>query len=190
MSLHAIGRHGSVDDVRLIIPRLDPTLESSGYVRWQAATALQKIYNPELAPTALVAAMRNDVEPDVRQAAAKALGQYADPGVFESLVAVLQDDKETNYGVINAARTSLSLLTGEDFGNDASLWTQWANARRDKLFSNQQPYTFTPYQKPPGFLDQVQFWKDQKQAEPKAPTGFGAASEVEASDANKSDESL
>jgi len=178
-SLHALGRHGTVEDVQLIIPRLDRDLEQSEYVRWQAAQALQKIHNPQLAVDPLIDAMRNDGSADVRQAAATALGQYPDAGVYEELVAVLQDDTETNYSVIFAARTSLVTLTGQDFGNNGMLWTKWARENRESLFANQQEYTYQPYTKPEGLFDKVQFWKEKQRVDPKRPTGVDGAEQVD-----------
>lgn len=162
----ALGLHGTVKDAELIVPRLS---DPAPYVRWEAAKALQKIHTP-LAVTPLVTAMSKDEDADVRMAAALALGQYPQPAVFNALVGALDD---TDFGVNEAARTSLSTLTGQDFGTDGSLWLIWAQRRQARsLFEQQQQYVWQPYIKPRGFWDKAQFWKPVEIPSPRVPRGM------------------
>jgi HEAT repeat protein len=164
----ALGEHGTPQDVKLLIPRLNDT---ASFVRWEAAKALQKIHNPEAIP-ALIEAAGRDTDPDVRQASAQALGQYAEPRVFDTLVSALND---ADFAVVEAAQGSLKTLTGYDFGTDGALWLIWRDKHRTDLFAKQQEYTYQPFVKPRGFTDKAQFWKKYERPEPRTPEGIEAA---------------
>ncbi len=167
-ALAALGRHGEPSDAPQITARLT---DKANFVRWEAAQALQKIHNPETVP-ALLKAVGEDVDADVRAACAGALGQYAEARVVQGLIGALDDG---DYSVVNASRQSLSTLTGYDFGNDASLWLIWAEKNQESLFTHQQKYTWQPYNKPKGMLDHVQFWEDGKRKPPQPPAGMDGA---------------
>ncbi len=167
----ALGLHGNVDDANLLILMLE---DDNPQVRWQAANGLRMIHNP--AASAPLTARISDVdEPDsdVRQAAADALGQYAETSVFNALSRALED---RNYAVIAAARRSLVTLTGHDAGLDPRDWAQWADQQPNgNLFAGQQQYTYAPYQKPRGWTDTIRFWRNREPAEPQPPTGLEVA---------------
>ncbi|MAE66606.1 MAG: hypothetical protein CMJ18_20235 [Phycisphaeraceae bacterium] len=165
VALSALGRHGNVDDVPLIISSLK---HGSLNVRWASARALQKIHNPK-AISPLIKAATDDEVSDVRVAAVKALGQYARPSVFDALVGALND---TDYSVSYNAWQSLQTLTGETLPMDARPWLAWSKENGGELFANRQAYIWQPYDRPPGLLDKVQFWKDADPVPPRAPTGF------------------
>lgn len=65
---------------------------------------------------------------DVREAAATALGQYADRRSLAALVYALNDDE---LAVSRAARQSLRVLTGQDQGDEPKRWQAWASAATD-----------------------------------------------------------
>lgn len=181
-AVKALGLHGTVDDVVLILPRLN---DEVSFVRWEAAKALAKIHNPiairpllrklheykplsgQLADAAKTG-RRGDHDPDVRRACARALGQYASPGVFDGLVGALDD---RNYRVAFAARQSLITLTNYDLGHEPGDWLLWAKKNRDTLFKHQQDYTWQPYRKPRGLIDKAQFWKEDNPVPSRVPTG-------------------
>ena len=168
-AVKALGLHGTVEDVALITPRLDPQVEPSKFVRWQAAVALQKIHNPDLAIRPLLVALREDPDADVRMSAARALGQYASAEVFDSLAAALDDSE---YSVVHGAHESLKTLTGKTMPPDAAIWLAWAADHTDQLFDGQQTFTYKPYTKPRGLLDKAQFWNKPEPTEPRKPTGL------------------
>jgi len=164
---HALGLHGDVEDAERLIIRLD---DVGVMVRWEAAKALQKIHNPSAAKPLIVAMRRTDEDADVRKAAAVALGQYAEPRVFDALVGALED---VNHSVVVAARRSLKTLTGYDFGSDGAMWLAWAALPETNLFERQETYTWQPYQGPAGIVDKVKFWnKTPEQSLPRVPTGL------------------
>ena len=161
----ALGLHGSAQDAELIVPRLS---DPSPFVRWEAAKAMQKIYSPASVPL-LLTAMSKDEDADVRMSAAIALGQHAQPAVFNALVGALDD---SDFGVTQAARVSLTTLTGNDLGSDAGPWLSWAQKRpATELFEKRQQYVWTPYLRPRGFWDRVQFWNEAETVSPQVPRG-------------------
>jgi HEAT repeats len=174
----ALGTHGGVEDAKLLVRRME---DSSDVVRWQCAKGLQRIHNP-VAIAPLTKAMAGDESEDVRMAAAFALGQYAEPGVYNALVAALDDQ---DYSVVSAARRSLKTLTGYDFGSDGGLWLIWAQRHRGNLFEHRETYVWQPFDKPPTFLDHLQFWKDHSPPQPQQPRGVEPAQGDKPDDAAK-----
>lgn len=166
-ALNALGRHGTPDDVPVIVANLE---HANAFVRLEAAIALQRIHGPD-AVDPLIAAMANDVDADVRMAAARALGQYAEPAVFDALVGALRDN---HYGVVHHAHQSLELLTGAGLGLATRQWLHWGKAHAEHLFDNRGAYVWHPYQRPRGLLDKAQFWKRQEPVPPRPPTGLAA----------------
>lgn len=170
--LRAIGRHGHPDDVATITPYLsDPT----SFVRWEAANALERLHHPD-AIDPLVETLREDEDADVRLTAARALGQYAEDRVFETLVGALNDRE---YSVVRQAARSLRTLTGQELGDRASEWLAWADANGGELFAEQQPFEYAEFIRPPGFFDHIQFWRDYPVAEAQQPLGLEGVERVE-----------
>lgn len=161
----ALGLHGSPADVERIVPLL---AEDAAFARWEAAKALQKLHNPT-AVSALVTMAQEDEDADVRQDAARALGQYRTSAAFQSLIGALHD---TNYGVARAARASLITLTGTDMGTEARDWLSWADTQRGQagLFGNAEPYTYQPWTPVPGFVKQL--FVGDSLVEPRRPAGW------------------
>lgn len=166
-AIKALGEHGGVEDVKIILPHLK---DEAAFVRWESAKALQKIHSTE-AVGPLIDAMKDD-DADVRMAVAYALGQYAEPRVVNVLISAL-DDQE--FGVVEAARHSLSMLTGQDFPGDGPPWQKWAEANRKDLFKAQQKYVWQPYVQPRGFVQKMQFWKKAPVVPPREPAGAESA---------------
>lgn len=171
-ALRALGRHGTPQDVRLIVPYLSP--KEPRFVRTEAATALQRLHNPA-AVEPLIATLRDDEAAEVRAIAANALGQYAEPRVFQALVGALHD---TDYAVVTQSVGSLELLTGRKFGDDGAEWLAWSDQVPD-LFADRAAYYYPQYIKPPTLLDRVQFWKSRTKVEPQQPAGLEASGDGE-----------
>jgi len=164
--IKAIGMHCTTEDIKLITDHLE---DDSMLVRWEAAKALQKVHDP-LTVGPLIRVLNTDDDADVRMAGAYALGQYPQLRVYQTLVGSLDD---SSFSVVQAGRHSLRVLTGYDFGNDASLWLLWAKKQGNKLFDQQQVYTWQPYEKPAGALDKILFWKQHNPIGPQAPKPIG-----------------
>lgn len=162
----ALGLHGEVQDVPLLITR---TKDEATAVRWEAAKALQKIHSPQ-AIDPLMELLARDQDPDVRQAAATALGQYPTIASFNVLVGALDD---RSYSVVDQAYESLKTLTGYDFGTDGSAWLIFARKDPQAIFKHQQQYTWQPYVAPRTLGKKMQFWKKKPEPpEPRIPTGM------------------
>jgi HEAT repeat protein len=162
---HALGIHGTTQDAPTLIALLN---DDTGFVRWEAAKALQKIHHKD-AVLPLINTMADDEDADVRMAAAAALGQYPTRPVFNALVGALSDH---NFGVVQTAAVSLSILTGQDLGTDGGPWLDFAAEYPADLFTGRRPYTYMPYQKPPGKLKKIKFWNRPKLVRPQAPVGM------------------
>jgi len=166
----ALGMHGTGEDANLLVVLLK---DDNAYTRWQAARALRMIHNP-VAATPLIALLGDETEldADVRQAAAEALGQYANDAVFNALVRTLED---RNYAVIAAAQNSLVTLTGHDAGDDPRDWLAWSEENPAATFQGQQVYTYMPYDEPESFRESLRFWREHQGAQPQEPTGIEVA---------------
>jgi len=162
---HALGDHGTAEDALILIPLMD---DNTGFVRWEAAKALQKIHHPD-AVRPLIKTMANDEDADVRMASSAALGQYPTLSVFNALVGALSDH---DFAVVQAASDSLTLLTGETLGTDGGPWLDFASAHTgNALFAGQKTYTYMPYQEPPGKLQKMKFWEEPTLVHPQTPVG-------------------
>ncbi|HZW07928.1 MAG TPA: HEAT repeat domain-containing protein [Phycisphaerales bacterium] len=86
---------------------------------------------------------QGELDHDTRQAAASALGQYADPRVLNTLVGALNDD---DLAVSRTARESLRTLTGVDEGDKPERWQAWASAASNP-FAGQRRYTYPNFER-------------------------------------------
>ena len=140
--LRALGVHGEPEDGAVAAELLES--DPDRLVRWEAARTLQRLHAPDTV-TALVDATQNanEDEPEVRAAAAIALGQHARRPVLDALVAALDDrDLAVNMG----ARRSLRMLTGQRFGDEPAEWLAWIEATPDP-FAEQRPYRYPVFER-------------------------------------------
>ncbi|MEM9790036.1 MAG: HEAT repeat domain-containing protein [Planctomycetota bacterium] len=164
----ALGDHGTPEDADRLIPLLR---DRDGFVRWQAARALQKLHNPD-AIEPLIAVVTEDDDADARAAAAYALGQFDDPDAFDALVSALLD---LDFGVVTNARDALTMMTGTDAGDDPADWLAWAEGRRGELFVDRLPYGYRPYVPAPAFGSRLAFWRKPAVVELREPVGLTSA---------------
>lgn len=116
-AVRALGRAGDAEyakEVILVMGDREPS------VRTDAAVALNSIFTSEAIKPLSVRAT-SDVSSDVRVAAARALRQYRQRDVLETLLRCLDDPK---LAVRSRAAESLAELTGENAGADARAWRQ------------------------------------------------------------------
>ena len=174
-AIHALGLHGTAEDVPLI---LQYTQDPAPYVRGEAAQALQKLHH-EKAPASLVKIVREDEDIDARIAASSALGQYPQPHVFDTLVGALDDQ---DFGVVESSRRSLVTLTGQPFSFDATAWLEWSKQHPDHLFDNHKPYTWQPWPTPRSWWQRVFFprWIPTPPAA-RTPAGLSQSSDADSS---------
>ncbi|GAB4517499.1 MAG: hypothetical protein Tsb0013_21750 [Phycisphaerales bacterium] len=166
VGVKALGLHGSPRHVAPIGEKLasgeDPVL------RWEAARSLQRLHEPEAAIPALLEAMSTDDEADVRAACATALGQYAQPRVFDALVAAL-DDPSLNVNL--AAQGALGVLTGQRLGSTPTPWLDWADSTSD-LFADRGDYEYPVFQRDRRLAEWIVPWLDPPNETPAAPAGM------------------
>ncbi len=167
-AVKALGQHGSPEDV----PRLVKALEDDqAFVRWSAAASLQRLHGDQAVRPLVEAASADEPDTDVRRAAAKALGQYRQPLVYDALVGALND---RDYTVVQAAHGSLVTLTGQDtLPPDSRDWSAWGRDNRGKLFAHSDGYHYNAYREPPGFFRRnVFFWRDYSTPATQSPKGL------------------
>ena len=168
--MKALGRHGGPEDADLLVKGLR---DDNAFVRWEAAKALERIHAPR-AIDPLLKALRSDNDADVRAAAARALGQYPRPAVFDGLVGALSD---RSFTVAQAAGRSLRTITGhEGPGLDPAAWMAWRE-KRDTPFARAEGYRYRPYAPPRNFLERMWFWGEPEPPQARAPRGAQASGE-------------
>ncbi len=160
----ALGKHGTVEDVPLILIYLK---DEARLVRWEAAKSLQRIHHSD-AIDPLVDVLSKDTSGDVRLASACALGQYPRRKVFDALVGALNDD---DYGVVIEANKSLQSITGQEFSAFGSIWLDWAKDRNN-LFDDAQPFRYVEYEGPPSLWQRMKFWEDYERTIEQEPRGL------------------
>lgn len=170
VAVQALGLHGTAEDALKVAPLLD---DESEVVRWEAAKSLQKLHHKDaVVPLSKSMRTENEVEADVRQACASAMGQYATVYAFEALINTLND---SDFGVVRAARDSLLTLTGQDLGSNPTAWVNWSKDNKDQLFAQKREYTWKPFETRPSLIQRMQFWKDQEKPQPRKPAGLDDA---------------
>lgn len=164
-AIRALARHGTPDDAPLIAKHLT---HPNAQVRWQAARGLQRLHNPVVVNALLDRLRDESEEPDVRIAAAVAVGQYPQDRVFQALVSALL----TRHLAINtAARESLVTLTSKDFGFEARDWMNWYNQQNDP-FAEQQAYLYPTYHRDYNWFEKLVMWSPKMQEQPAPPAGL------------------
>jgi HEAT repeat protein len=99
-------------------PRPDPDAE----VRAAICQSWGRIGGDE-AREMLGSALANDTDGDVRVMAAKSLGQFKDSTNMKALATALEDN---NIAVQHAAMQSMKSVSGQDFGDNAQSWREYA----------------------------------------------------------------
>ncbi|HMN97155.1 MAG TPA: HEAT repeat domain-containing protein [Phycisphaerales bacterium] len=165
ISIEALARHGTPADAPAIAAKLtNPRRE----VRWSAARGLQRIHNPAVIVPLAGRVVDLEEAADVRMEAAIALGQYPDDRAFQAL-AVALDARELSLN--DAARASMTLLTGEDFGLSRVQWLRWYDATSTP-FAGQRPFLYPTFTRPITLGDRLVFWAPVTFETPAPPAGL------------------
>lgn len=138
-AVRALGLHGEPNDAPEVAGLLS---DPDRLVRWEAGRTLQRLHNP-LVVGSLISSLdqRRESSSQVRAAAATALGQYAEQRVLDALVLALDDPDLT---VNAAARQSLSVLTGQDFGFEPRPWLAFVRSSPDP-FAERAEYRYPAF---------------------------------------------
>ncbi len=170
VAVRALAMHGSPDDVPAIA---DLFKSNEKYLRWECARALQRLHNPAaVKPLVDRLNTKNEAEASVREAAASALGQYAERSSFDALVAALDD---RDLAVSSAARRSLETLTGRDLGVEVRPWVAFSKEATD-LFAGRRTYEYPIFQRDPDWLESIVPMLAPPNEKPGVPAGLPAAS--------------
>lgn len=136
-AIRALALHGGPEHVPLVVEQLD---DSDRLLRWESARALQRLHNPAaVAPLLERLDIKKESEPEIRAAAAVALGQYPEARVVDALITAVDD---RDLAVNHAALQSLRVLTGQDHGFDMRAWVGWAKDNKADLFAGRGAFEY------------------------------------------------
>lgn len=166
VSVKALGLHGSPDHVVAIANLLETT--DDPVLRWEAARAMQRLHNPEVAVPVLIKGLSEYEDPDVRGACATALGQYAEGRVFDALVAALDDP---SLHVNLAAQRSLGTLTGQRLGTVPTPWLDW-QAQTADLFAGRRQYEYPVFERDRRIVEWLVPWLEPPNETSAPPAGM------------------
>lgn len=173
-AIRGLALHGDPTHLPLLVRALS---DDESLVRLEAARGLQRLHHPEAIEPLLTAVREPDPrrpnlpaepQPEVRAAAAYALGQYAERRVVLALIAALNDSDLT---VANNARQALRTLTGQDLGPDHAAWTDWST-RTDDLFAARGAYVCKVFRRPLRFYEYFPFVPRPRNEVPGPPAGM------------------
>jgi HEAT repeat protein len=165
-AVKALGLHGRPEHAVMIAPMLE---EEDRLLRWESTSALQRLHNPEVI-NALTERLDLDTEeePEVRAAAATALGQYAQVRVIDTLIGSLGDP---NLHVNRATQGSLRTLTGQELGDDVGAWVEWMRSVDDP-FAEGLPYEYPVFNRDKRFVEWIMPWLQPPNEVAAAPVGY------------------
>lgn len=166
----ALGLHGGPEDGPVLVRHLG---HHNKLLRWEAARALGRIHYPD-SVLPLTRVLNDDEDADVRQAAARALGQYRRTIVFDALTRALDDP---DHGVAAAAQSSLKTLTGRDKGPDRREWVAWREeVGANRIFEEAATYQWHPYRPPTRWWEHWEYlvppFTGPDSPEPRMPRGW------------------
>jgi hypothetical protein len=115
----ALGEIGQPEAVPALIQALGDIFYA---VRANAAEALGKINPPAAEAAPGLVQLLADERWEVREKAAQALGAIGDRSAVPGLIQALGDEE---WFIRKVVAEALQSITGQDFGEDAALWTQW-----------------------------------------------------------------
>lgn len=167
----ALGNHGDPSDAERIAGMLrDP----SPIVQLDAAYALQRLHNIG-AIDALVSRLTPDQmieeDADIRSRILVALGQYRSGRVAEAVIPLVSD---RSLRVAHAARETLSLMTGQDFGLDRRAWSAWYTGASDPFAAGGR-YVYPVFERDQFLVEYIPFVPKPPNETPSEPVGIRAA---------------
>lgn len=162
-SIRALGRHGDASDAVLVAKQLE---SPNRLVRLEAAKALQRLHDPQVADSIWKRLIDEAEEDQIRTELAIALGQYPSDPVLQALIRSL-DQRE--LAVNWAALDSLHSLTGRDLGLDQQAWLAWREAGGQ--FPPGDRFLYPTFTRPRRVMDYLLFWVPLEFEDPGVPVG-------------------
>lgn len=155
----ALANHGSSANVPILVTNLK---DKDALVRLEAARGLQRLHNP-IAIEPLMDASRDpdsvrgeegsEENPDIRTAAATALGQYPNTDVVQHLISILSDSQ---LSVNEASLSSLTTMTGQNFGFNRREWVEWYNSTKTPFVAG-TPFIYPVFYRKKKFIEYLPF---------------------------------
>ena len=168
VAVRSLALHGTAEDATRIAQHLS---DEDRLLRWESARGLQRLHNTAvIEPLIERLDTAKESQPEVRAAAARALGQYTEASVLEALISALDDRDLT---VNRAAQWSLRILTGEDFRYDVREWVAWRESTTDP-FAQQQNYRYPVFSRSPTWVEKIVPWMGPPNEERARPVGMPA----------------
>ncbi|MGH7243224.1 MAG: HEAT repeat domain-containing protein [Phycisphaerales bacterium] len=155
----ALANHGSSANVPILVKNLK---DKDPLVRLEAARGLQRLHSQEAIEPLMDASrdpdsVRRDEgseeNPDIRTAAATALGQYPNTDVVQHLITILTDSQ---LSVNEAALSSLRTMTGQDFGFDRREWLKWYDGTKSPFVAG-TPFIYPVFHRKKKFIEYLPF---------------------------------
>lgn len=155
----ALANHGSSANVPILVRNLT---DKDPLVRLEAARGLQRLHGQEAIeplmdasrdPDAVRGDEASEENPDIRTAAATALGQYPNTDVVQHLIGILTDSQ---LSVNEAALSSLRTMTGQDFGFDRREWLTWYDGTKSPFVAG-TPFIYPVFQRRKKFIEYLPF---------------------------------
>lgn len=167
VAARALSIHGSPSDVEKILPLAK---SEDRRVRLVAVRALQRLHNPTAVEPLLTRLdAKQETDRDVREAAATALGQYAEPRVVDTLIKAIDDD---DLAVVDSSRESLRTLTGADQGLSIKKWQAWRGVAAD-LFAGRKAYVYPAFARDPFWFEYLPLVSPPPNEVAASPIGMG-----------------
>ena len=166
-----LANHGTSEHIPIILERLKDT---DTLVRIEAARALQRLHSPAAVGPLLDSLDANkEPEVEVRAEVADALGQYAENRVVDRLIQTFEDE---NLSVNRTTLKSLKTLTGQDFGFDRALWSDW-NKSSKSTFAARGVYMYPVFSRGKTWYEYVPFVPPPPNESSSTPAGLTPTSQ-------------
>lgn len=155
----ALANHGSSANVPILVKNLK---DKDSLVRLEAARGLQRLHSQEAIeplmdasrdPDSVRGEEASEESPDIRTAAATALGQYPNTDVVQHLISILTDSQ---LSVNEASLNSLRTMTGQDFGFDRREWLNWYDETKSPFVAG-TPFIYPVFQRKKKFIEYLPF---------------------------------
>ncbi|MBX3378532.1 MAG: HEAT repeat domain-containing protein [Phycisphaeraceae bacterium] len=155
----ALANHGSSANVPILVKNLK---DKDALVRLEAARGLQRLHNPVAIEPLMDASRDPDLvrgnegseeQTNVRTAAATALGQYPNSDVVQHLITIMSDSQ---LSVNEAALSSLSTMTGQNFGFNRREWLDWYDNTTTPFVAG-TPFIYPVFNRPKKFIEYLPF---------------------------------
>ena len=170
VAARALALHGGPEHVPLMLPLVSGKRER--VERLEGVRALQRLHSPKAVDPLIDATdPRKEPEHEVRAEACTALGQYAETRVLQALIRGVDDDQLV---VNRAAEKSLTILTGQELGDDRRAWLAWLEVTKEP-FALRRPYFYPVFARDKTWIEYLPFVQPPPNEKTAKPAGMAGA---------------